>query len=85
MPLQGKAALITGGGRGIGRAIAIAYAKAGADVCVAARSQDEIEAVATEITELGRKGIAETCDVSDRIAVESMVESAASQVGHLDI
>jgi 3-oxoacyl-[acyl-carrier protein] reductase len=85
MPLQGKAALITGGGRGIGRAIAIAYAKAGTDVCVAARSQDEIESVATEIVELGRKGIAEVCDISDRIAVESMVESAASQLGHIDI
>lgn len=85
MQLQGKAALITGGGRGIGRAIAIAYAKAGADVCVTARSQDEIESVATEVAELGRKGFAEVCDISDRTAVESMVESAASQLGHIDI
>ncbi len=85
MPLQAKTALITGGGRGIGRAIAIAYAKAGADVCVTARSKDEIEAVATEVAELGRKGFAEVCDISDRIAVESMVESAASQLGRIDI
>ena len=85
MPLQGKAALITGGGRGIGRAIAIAYAKAGADVCVTARSKNEIEAVATEIAELGRKGFAEVCDISDRTAVESMVESAATKLGRVDI
>jgi len=85
MPLQGKAALITGGGRGIGRAIAIAYAKAGADVCVTARSKDEIKAVATEIAELSSKGFAEVCDISDRTAVESMVESAATKLGRVDI
>ena len=54
MQLHGKAALITGGGRGIGRAIAIAYAKAGADVCVTARSKNEIEALITQVAQLQR-------------------------------
>ena len=61
--LEGKAALITGGGRGIGRVIAIAFARAGADVCVSARTRDQIEEVASEVKSLGRKGIAEVCDV----------------------
>jgi len=57
MQLEGKVALVTGGGRGIGRAIAVALAQAGADVCVTARSVDEIEAVAAEISALGRLDI----------------------------
>ena len=85
MTLAGKAALITGGGRGIGRAIALAFAREGADVCVTARSENEITAVATEIQEMGRRGIAETADIADRAQVEAMVEAAATQLGRIDI
>lgn len=85
MELQGKTAVVTGGGRGIGRAIALAYAREGADVCVTARSVDEIQNVAEEIREFGRTGLALQCDVTDRHAVDAMMQSAVDQLGHIDI
>lgn len=84
-PLAGQVAIITGGGRGIGRAIAIAYAEAGASVCVTARTSAEIDKVAAEIAEVGGRSFAVTCDVSDRSAVESMVERTVDEFGRLDI
>ena len=84
-PLSGQTVLVTGGGRGIGRAIALAAANAGADVCVTARSAEQVEAAAAEINALSRKGIAEVCDVTDFDSVSSMIESAVSQLGKLDI
>lgn len=83
--LAGKTALITGGGRGIGRAIALAFAEAGADVCVSARTQTEIDAVAAEIREQGRRGLAIACDVTDRMTVETMVKSTVAELGGIDI
>ena len=84
-PLAGQVAIITGGGRGIGRAIAVAYAEAGANVCVTSRTASEIDKVAAEITEAGGRAFAITCDVSDRASVESMIEQAISEFGRLDI
>ena len=84
-PLAGQTALITGGGRGIGRAIATAYAKAGANVCVTARTGSEIEQVVAEIQAAGGRAVAVTCDVSDRASVESMIEQTIQQLGRLDI
>lgn len=85
MQLAHKTALVTGGGRGIGRAIALAFAREGADVCVTARTQDQVDSVAAEIAELGRRGVAEACDVTCRDAVEAMVASAVRQLGRIDI
>lgn len=84
-PLAGQVAIITGGGRGIGRAIAIAYAEAGAIVGVTARTASEIDKVAADITEAGGRAFAITCDVSDRASVESMIKQAISEFGRLDI
>ena len=76
--LTGKTALITGGGRGIGRAIALAFAREGARIAVAARTAEQVEQVAREI---GNEAIALVCDVADPHSVALMFE----QVGHLDI
>ena len=83
--LAGKVALITGGGRGIGRAIAIAFAGAGAAVCCAARTRSEIEAVAGEIEGAGGKALAVTTDVADPASVQEAVDETAARFGGLDI
>ena len=67
--LSGKTALITGGGRGIGRAIALAFAREGARIAVAARTAEQVEQVAAEI---GSNAIALVCDVSDSASVTRM-------------
>ncbi len=85
MKLTGKTALITGGGRGIGRAIALACAEAGADVAVLGRTQTEIDAVAAEIAAMGREGVAEVCDVTDRAAVDRAIAAAVEKLGRLNI
>ena len=78
--LQGQVALVTGGGRGIGRNVALELAAAGARVAVAARSRDEIEDTAQEIG-----GLAIECDVSDRVSVEHMVKLVESELGPIDL
>lgn len=83
--LQGKRALVTGGGRSIGRATALAFARAGAAVAVSARTRAEIEAVAAEIRATGAVGIAIQADVARREDVERMVALAVEGLGGLDI
>lgn len=84
--LEGKLALVTGGSRGIGRAIAVAFAREGAAVAVNYR-RDEQAATATveEIRALGVQALAMRADVSDWTAVQGMVETVLSAFGHLDI
>src|SRR5260370_37847857 len=83
--LAGRRALVTGGGRGIGRSIALALANAGADVAVAARSRTELETVAREIGELGRRGMPLVLDLMDRDAIAAGVKRASAELGGLDI
>src|SRR5687767_15415632 len=82
MKLEGKIALITGGGRGIGRAIAIAFAREGASVAVAARTSQQVEDVATELcTEFGVEAAAFVVDVSDAAAVEKLFREVSEKFG----
>ncbi|MGE4612004.1 MAG: SDR family oxidoreductase [Paracoccaceae bacterium] len=83
--LTGKTALITGASRGIGAATAVAMANAGASVVLAARSSDEIEAVADSIRTNGGNAIAVTCDVSNFETVENTVAKCLESYGKLDI
>ena len=84
--LSGRVAIVTGAGRNIGRAIALALADGGAAVVVNARSNlQEAEAVAGEIERGGGKALAVTADVADADAVERMVAAAASRFGRIDI
>ena len=83
--LTGKKALVTGASRGIGRAIAIAYAQAGADVALMSRSADSLADVAKEIEGYGRQALVLPVDLTDRDAAEAGVHAAIAGLGHLDI
>ncbi|MBN1664358.1 MAG: SDR family oxidoreductase [Deltaproteobacteria bacterium] len=83
--LEGKVALITGGGRGIGRASALALADAGADVVVSSRTVPELEKVAEEIRAKGRKGLAVACDLSKIEELQNLVDKVKEALGRIDI
>jgi 3-hydroxybutyrate dehydrogenase len=83
--LDGRRAVVTGGGRGIGRAIALALAEAGAAVAVVARTRDAIEAVAAEIAAAGGEASAIACDVTDPTSVERMAGEVAREPGGVDL
>jgi 3-oxoacyl-[acyl-carrier protein] reductase len=78
--LEGQVALVTGGGRGIGRNVAVELARAGMKIAVAARSIHEIQETAVQV-----RGIAIQCDVSDRDSVGRMVEQTEKELGPLDL
>ncbi|HEV2039586.1 MAG TPA: SDR family oxidoreductase [Casimicrobiaceae bacterium] len=84
-PLQGKVAVITGAGRGIGQAIAIAYARAGAAVCCGARTTAQLDATVKAITSSGGRAIGVATDVTDYASVDSLFARAATVFGGVDI
>jgi NAD(P)-dependent dehydrogenase (short-subunit alcohol dehydrogenase family) len=82
---EGKKALVTGAGRGIGRAIALAFARQGADVALAARTRDQLESAADEVRGLGRQAHVLPTDMLDVRAAQEMVERAADAMGALHV
>ena len=85
MRLNDEVALVTGGGRGIGRAIALKFAQEGAHLVVVGRAVSSLEEVASEIRTLGRQALVLPCDVSDDGAVREMVRQAEARFGRIDI
>jgi NAD(P)-dependent dehydrogenase (short-subunit alcohol dehydrogenase family) len=83
--LDGKVAVVTGAGRGIGRAIATSFAAAGADVAVAARSPDELEAVAGEVRSLGPRALVVPTDVSVEAEVHALIGRTVAELGTIDV
>jgi 3-oxoacyl-[acyl-carrier protein] reductase len=83
--LKGKIALVTGAGKGIGKAIAIALATEGAHVGLLARTEKDIQAVAQQVRELGVKAAFATADVSNRIQVEEAISRIGADLGPVDI
>ena len=83
--LAGKCALVAGGGRGIGEAIALGLADAGADVAIAARTQSDIESVADAVAARGRRSMSVTLDVSQIDELGPAVERVSSELGEIDI
>ncbi len=85
MSLVGKVAVITGGGRGIGRAIALDFAKNGADVVVAARTVSEIEKVSEAIRQQGRHSLAIPTDMTQESAIKNLINQTNEQFGKIDV
>ena len=83
--LSGKTALVTGGGTGICRGIALALAAHGCDVAIISRKIDHLEPTAREIESLGRRSVAVAADVRDPSAVEAAVARTAAELGRLDV
>lgn len=83
--LDGKVAIVTGAGQGIGRGIALALAKEGAAVVIAEMNEEAAGSTASEIKELGMKALAITCNVRKRQDVEAVVAAAVDEFGTIDI
>jgi len=83
--LSGQAVVVTGAGRGIGRAIALALAKNGATVVASARTQSQIEETVRTISQAGGKSAAYRCDIADESQINHMFEFAMDQFGRIDI
>jgi len=83
--LTGKTALVTGASRGIGRAIAVGLAAAGADVALSARNQQRLDEVRAEVEALGRKAVVLPADVTDAEACRALAADAVTQLGRIDV
>ena len=85
MKLDGQAAIITGAGRGIGRAIALTYAREGARLALAARSDSELDEVVSEVSSLGAEAIAVRTDVTSQMATDRLARRTVERFGRIDV
>jgi NAD(P)-dependent dehydrogenase (short-subunit alcohol dehydrogenase family) len=85
LDLKGKSAVVIGGTSGIGRAIALGLAEAGADVAPTSRRLDQVEATAREVEALGRRALRQTSDVTDRASLDEVLDAALESFGKVDI
>jgi 7-alpha-hydroxysteroid dehydrogenase len=83
--LTDQVAIVTGAGRGIGAACARTFAEAGAHVVLAARTKEQLEAVASDVTGMGRRALVVPTDVNDNGAVEAIVEQTMAEFGRVDV
>ncbi len=85
MELDGRVAVVTGGASGIGRGVALALARSGADIVIGDVNAERMETTVAEVTGLGRKAIAVRCDVTSDADVDTLAQSALSEFGHIDV
>lgn len=85
LSLDGKVAVVTGSGRGIGRAIALAMASKGADIAVADVNTPDVEKTVGEIQQMGRRAIGVTTDITERDQVENLIDRTVKELGTVDI
>ena len=83
--LEGKVGIVTGASRGIGRAIALGLARAGADIALAARSTGDLETLKAEVESLGRRAVAVPTDVNERDQIAALIERTVDDLGGVDI
>jgi NAD(P)-dependent dehydrogenase (short-subunit alcohol dehydrogenase family) len=85
MRLKDKVAIITGGGRGIGKALALGFANQGAHIVVAARTESEVISVAEKVREFVRESLGIVCDISDENQVKNLVDATIHKFGRVDV
>src|SRR5690349_2393709 len=83
--LEGQVAVVTGGGRGIGKAIALRLAREGVDVAIIDLERETAESTANEISAVGRRAVVKVADISDHAAMGSTIRDVVSDLGRLDI
>ena len=83
--LSGRVAIVTGAGRGIGAACALALAEAGADVVLTARTREQLDIVARQVAETGQRALVHPADVNELDALSAVVDDAMTAFGRIDI